>query len=99
MPFVIGKEQIMALAELKLGDECDETATLRQAPMKMIEYAIPVELGAVPLQGQAHGPTVESYASRCLSDVERRFLQNRQGNSCGLVSYFTQTYIVNISNC
>lgn len=75
--FVWNREQQLAFEELKrhmlnpmtLGyfDVDDRT--------QLIADASPVGLGAVLIQINKHGPRVISYASRSLSDVEKRYAQ------------------------
>ena len=56
----------------------------KEAPTKVIADASPVGLGAVLVQEQSQGPVVVSYASRSLSDVERRYSQTEK-EALGLV--------------
>ena len=56
----------------------------KEAPTNVIADASPVGLGAVLVQEQSHGPVVVSYASRSLSDIERRYSQTEK-EDLGLV--------------
>lgn len=50
----------------------------KDAPTKIITDASPVGLGAVLVQDQKNGPVVICYASRGLTDVERRYSQTEK---------------------
>ena len=50
----------------------------KEAPTKVIADGSPVRLGAVLVQEQSHCHDVVSYASRSLSDVERRYSQTKK---------------------
>ena len=56
----------------------------KEAPTQVIADASHVGLGAVLVEEQSHGRVVVSYASRSLSDVERRYSQTEK-EALGLV--------------
>lgn len=76
-PFVFGPEQQAAFAELKRRLADAETLGYfdRKAKTKIITDASPVGVGAVLVQEQKGQNRVICYASRGLSDVERRYSQ------------------------
>ena len=75
VPFVFGREQCTAFSVLKrkLTNAIKLAHFDKEAPTQVIADASPVGLGAVLVQDQSHGRVVVSYASRSLSDVERRY--------------------------
>ena len=79
-PFIFGPEQQAAFIELKR--RLAEAETLgyfdRNAKTKIITDASPVGLWAVLVQEHKVGNLVICYASRELSDVERRYLQTEK---------------------
>ena len=79
-PFIFGLEQQVAFADLKRRLAQADTLGYfdRTARTKIITDASPVGLGAVLLQEQKGGNRVISYASRGLSDVERRYSQTEK---------------------
>ena len=86
VPFVFGREQCTAFSVLKkkLTNAMKLAHFDKEAPTKVIADASPVGLGAVLVQEQSQGPVVVSYASRSLSDVERRYSQTEK-EALGLV--------------
>ena len=80
MPVVFGREQITAFSVLKqkLTNAMKLAHFDKETPTKVIVDASPVGLGAILVQEQSHGPVVVSYASRSLSDVERRYSQTEK---------------------
>ena len=76
-PFVFGGEQKKAIQELIERLACAETLGYfdKDAPTQVIAHASPVGLGAVLTQKQKNGPRVICYASRNLTDIERRYSQ------------------------
>ena len=80
VPFVFGREQCTAFSVLKkkLTNAMKLAHFDKEAPTKVIADASPVGLGAVLVQEQSQGPVVVSYASRSLSDVERRYSQTEK---------------------
>lgn len=84
--FEFGDRQKAAFSKLK---ECIAKAIVlahydRNAPTKIIADASPVGIAGILIQDQRDGPVVISYASRCLSDVERRYSQTEK-EALGLV--------------
>ena len=79
-PFVWGPEQQQSFAELKKRMSSAETFGYsdKNVPTKMIADASPVGLGAVLVQEQGEELRVISYASRSLSDTERRYSQTKK---------------------
>ena len=79
-PFVFGGEQRKAFQELKERLASAETLGYfdKDAPTQVIADASPVGLGAVLSQRQKDGPRVISYASRSLTDTERRYSQTEK---------------------
>ena len=78
--FVFGEEQKAAFEKLK---ECLSSAeTLgyfdNNAPTQVIADASPVGLGAVLTQTHKDGPRIISYASRSLTDTEKRYSQTEK---------------------
>ena len=75
--FKWGRSQQDAFKELKRRLACAETLGYydKTAPTKVIVDASPVGLGAVLVQVQNGENRVISYASRSLTDVERRYTQ------------------------
>lgn len=78
--FVFGSKQKEAFAELKNRLSSAETlAYFKQSALtQVIAYASPVGLGAVLIQEQNGVPRVVCYASKSLSDVERRYSQTEK---------------------
>ncbi|KAL8596528.1 hypothetical protein ACOMHN_041590 [Nucella lapillus] len=85
-PFQWGKEQEQAFATLK--EDLASAATLayfdQKVKTRVVADAGPVALGAVLIQCQNGQDRVISYASRSLSDVERRYSQTEK-EALGLV--------------
>ncbi|XP_028415017.1 uncharacterized protein K02A2.6-like [Dendronephthya gigantea] len=79
-PFVWGNEQDKAFQELKNKmSTADSLAYFdKDAETLIISDASPVGLGAVLVQKQQNVMKVVAYASRCLSDVERRYSQTEK---------------------
>ena len=79
-PFVWGPEQQQSFDELKKRLSSAETLGYfdKNAPTKVIADASPVGLGAVLVQEQGGELRVISYASRSLSDTERRYSQTEK---------------------
>ena len=79
-PFVFGGEQKKAFQELKQWLACAETLGYfdKDARTEVIADASPVGLGAVLTQKQNNGPRVICYASRSLTDTERRYSQTEK---------------------
>ena len=79
-PFVFGGEQKKAFQELKERLACAETLRYfdKDAPTQVIAAASPIGLGAVLTQKQKNGPRVICYASRSLTDTERRYSQTEK---------------------
>ena len=79
-PFVFVGEQKKAFQELKERLACAETLGYfdKDAPTQVIADASPVGLGAVLTQKQKNGPRVICYASRSLTDTERRYSQTEK---------------------
>ena len=79
-PFIFGLEQQVAFADLKRRLAQADTLGYfdRTARTKIITDASPVGLGAVLLQEQKGENRVISYASRGLSEVERRYSQTEK---------------------
>ena len=77
VPFNFGLEQKKAFQELK--DKLSSAITLgyfdKDAPTQVVADASPVELGAVLTQTQKDGQRVIGYASRSLSETERKYSQ------------------------
>ena len=84
--FKFGPEQKAAFARLKqLMSSADTLAYFdMNAPTQVIADAGPVGLGGVLIQKHADGPVIVSYASRSLTDVERRYSQTEK-EALGLV--------------
>ena len=81
---MFGEEQKAAFEKLK---ECLSSAeTLgyfdNNAPTQVIADASPVGLGAVLTQTHKDGPRIISYASRSLTDTEKRYSQTAKRGSC-----------------
>ena len=78
--FCFGKEQKEAFKILK--QELSSSETLGyfdlKYPTKVVADASPVGLGAVLVQIQEDGPRIISYASRSLTDVEKRYCQTER---------------------
>ncbi|XP_030855953.1 uncharacterized protein K02A2.6-like [Strongylocentrotus purpuratus] len=85
-PFQFGHEQRQAFKSLKESLMSAETLGYYDlnAPTKVIADASPVGLGAVLVQVHADGPRIVAYASRSLSNVERRYSQTEK-EALGLV--------------
>ncbi|XP_030834780.1 uncharacterized protein K02A2.6-like [Strongylocentrotus purpuratus] len=85
-PFQFGHEQQQAFKALKESLMSAETLGYYDlnAPTKVIADASPVGLGAVLVQVHADGPRIVAYASRSLSNVERRYSQTEK-EALGLV--------------
>ena len=79
-PFVWGPEQQQSFDELKKRLSSAETLGYfdKNAPTNVIADASPVGLGAVLVQEQGGELRVISYASRSLSDTERRYSQTEK---------------------
>ena len=79
-PFVFGKEQKEALKELKTRLSSAETLGYfdKDAPTQVVADASPVGLGAVLAQIHQDGPRIISYASRSLTETERRYSQTEK---------------------
>ena len=86
VPFVFGAEQRKAFNVLK--QSLAEAATLayfdKNAPTQVIADASPVGLGAVLVQGPPGNMTPVCYASRSLTECERRYSQTER-EALGLV--------------
>ena len=80
VPFVFGTEQKRSFRALKKS--LSDTGTLayfdKNAPTKVIADASPVGLGAVLVQEQRGEEVAVCYASRCLTDCERRYSQTEK---------------------
>ena len=78
--FAFGKEQKEAFEELKRRLSSAETLGYfdKDAPTQVVADASPVGLGAVLTQVQKDGPRVISYASRSLTETERRYSQTEK---------------------
>ena len=78
-PFVFGGEE-KAFQELKERLARAETLAYfdKDSPTQVIADASPVGLGAVLTQKQKNGPRVICYASRSLTDTERRYSQTEK---------------------
>ncbi|KAK3722797.1 hypothetical protein QZH41_007484 [Actinostola sp. cb2023] len=78
--FEFGMEQKQAFEELKRRLSNAETLGYfdKDAPTQVDADASPVGLGAILTQHQKDGPRVISYASRSLSDTERRYSQTEK---------------------
>ena len=79
-PFVFGGEQKEAFRKLKQLLASSKTLGYYdpEAETSAIADASPVGLGAVLVQKQKGEPRIICYASRSLSDVERRYLQTER---------------------
>ena len=79
-PFVFGGEQKKAFQELKERLACAVILGYfdKDAPTQVIADASPVGLGAVLTPKQKNGPRVICYASRSLTDTERRYSQTEK---------------------
>lgn len=79
-PFVWGNEQNEAFRELKNKMSSANSLAYfdKDAETMIISDASPVGLGAVLIQKQQNVMRVVAYASRCLSDVERRYSQTEK---------------------
>ena len=77
---MFGGEQKKAFQELKERLARAETLGYfeKHAPTQVIADASPVGLGAVLTQKQKNGPRVICYASRGLTDTERRYSQTKK---------------------
>ncbi|KAK7102592.1 hypothetical protein V1264_020788 [Littorina saxatilis] len=79
-PFVFGPEQQAAFESLK--DALASAHTLGyydpKAKTQVITDASPFGVAGILVQKQTGGPRVISYASRCLTDVERRYSQTEK---------------------
>ena len=78
--FAFGNEQKEAFEELKRRLSSAETLGYfdKDAPTQVVADASPVGLGAVLTQVQKDGPRVISYASRSLTETERRYSQTEK---------------------
>jgi hypothetical protein len=85
-PFCFGPEQKAAFRALKQSLASAQTLAYfdKTAPTKVIGDAGPVGLGAVLVQEQKDGPVAVCYASRSLTDCERRYSQTEK-EALGLV--------------
>ena len=79
-PFVWGIDQQNSFNELKKRLTCAETLGYfdKEAKTTVIADASPVGLGAVLVQEQGDEHRIINYASRSLSDVERRYSQTEK---------------------
>lgn len=79
-PFEFGMEQNSSFEELKRRLTSAETLGYfdKEAPTTVIADASPVGLGAILTQQQKEGPRIISYASRSLSDTEKRYSQTEK---------------------
>ena len=79
-PFVFGTEQKEAFEELKRRLSSAETLGYfnKNAPTQVIADASPEGLGAVLTQLHKDGPRIISYASRSLTETERRYSQTEK---------------------
>ncbi len=79
-PFIWGEEQAAAFRALKEDlAKAEHLAYFdKDAETKLITDASPVGLGAVLVQVQSGEPRVLAYASRTLTDVERRYSQTEK---------------------
>ena len=86
VPFEFDKKERDAFNKLKQAITSADTLAFYdpQAKTQVVADASPVGLGAVLIQDSGHGPRVVSYASRSLSDVERRYSQTEK-EALGLV--------------
>lgn len=79
-PFLFGQEQKKAFKSLK--DALVSAHTLGyydpKAKTRIVTDASPVGVAGILVQNQADGPRVIAYASRCLTDVERRYSQTEK---------------------
>lgn len=79
-PFVFGQEQRTAFQNLK--DTLASAQTLGyydpKAKTQIVTDASPVGVAGILVQKQADGPRIIAYASRCLTDVERRYSQTEK---------------------
>lgn len=84
--FDFGVEQKAAFSELKrrMADATTLAYFDKDAPTKVIADASPVGLGAVLVQVQKGSPVAVCYASRALTDVEKRYSQTEK-EALGLV--------------
>ena len=80
IPFAFGNEQKEAFEELKRRLSSAKTLGYldKDAPTQVVADASPVGLGAVLRQAQKDGPRVISYASRSLTETERRYSQTEK---------------------
>ena len=80
VPFMWNKEQQDAFDDLKRKITNAETLAYfdPDAKTQVIADASPVGLGAVLIQEQNNTPRVVAYASRSLTDVERRYSQTER---------------------
>ena len=85
-PFAFDIEHTTAFETLKqkLENAVQLVHYDKDAPTMVIADASPVGLGAVLVQRQQDGPVVVSYASRSLTDTERRYSQTER-EALGLV--------------
>ena len=79
-PFVFGREQKEAFEELKRRLSSAETLVYfdKDAPTQVVADACPVGLEAVLTRLQKDGPRIISYASRSLTETERRYSQTEK---------------------
>ena len=85
-PFEFGVEQKEAFQELQKRLSSAETLGYfyKDAPTQIVADASPIELGAVLTQTHKDGPRIISYASRSLTETERRYTQTEK-EALGLV--------------
>ena len=85
-PYVIGEEQRTAFQTLKkrMADAGKLAYFNKNAPTKVVSDASPVGLGCVLLQKQGRDWVPVHYASRSLSECERRYSQTEK-EALGLV--------------
>lgn len=84
MPFNFGPEQKQAFSALKAAKATTFACFDKEAPTQVIADASPVELGAVLEQNQKGIEVPVCYASRSLTDCERRYSQTER-EALGLV--------------
>ena len=100
--FNFGLEQKKAFQELK--DKLSSATTLgyfdKDAPTQVVADARPVGLGAVLTQTQKDGQRVIGYASRSLSETERKYSQTKKEALvlvCACENFHTYRYVYGIS--
>ena len=80
VPFIFNSEQKRAFKELKglLSSATTLAYFDKDAPTQVVADASPVGLGAVLAQTQKDGPLVIGYASRSLTETEKRYSQTEK---------------------